>query len=283
MNSEDAKMQEILEGMQSDDNDSEGEKNSNVLVTNTSSLVEIIFLDENKLMVTVDSNSLLRIWNLSSGEAMSSYNVNVDGRVTAAAVDKTFSAIAIGNDKGLVKIFNIHSGGILYTLPVAPSEVTALSFADGISDYWLLGTCWDGKMMMWSAPDQSNDFSINARCKVGHRNDIISLDCNQRYIATGGADGLVTLWNMFSGVPIPSTENVMKSKNVVGVKLLKKSPNILFVLHEAGDVHCIDASNGNFIACFIAMAGINSNWDYDKEEEVMLVVGDEGNAILYEI
>jgi hypothetical protein len=84
--------------------------------------------------------------------------------------------------------------------------------------------------------------------------------------------------------PVPTREGKRPptiTNNVVCVKLVKKHSNILYVCHETGDIHCVDASNGNENKYFAAKAAINSNWDLDNTKERMLVVGDTGKAILF--
>ena len=36
--------------------------------------------------------------------------------------------------------------------------------------------------------------------RIGHRGDINTLDCQSNYIISGGQDGLLGVWNQFSGV-----------------------------------------------------------------------------------
>ena len=55
-------------------------------------------------------------------------------------------------------------------------------------------------MVFWSRPNEQNNFTINAKVRIGHRGDINTLDCQANYIVSGGADGLLGVWNQFSGV-----------------------------------------------------------------------------------
>lgn len=73
-------------------------KNSNVLVTDNSSLVFVSFLESHNFIVTIDSKNLVRLWDLDTGESHSSYNVEITSTVTAANIDKTNGLLAIGND-----------------------------------------------------------------------------------------------------------------------------------------------------------------------------------------
>jgi WD40 repeat protein len=266
-------------------------KNSNVLITDTSSLVYLEFMESHSLIITVDSKNLVRLWDIESGNSHSSYNISIPGQVTAANIDKENGLIAVGNHTGHVKIWNIFSGGLLYDLPEAPCEITELKFVKAITDISLVGTCWDGKVMMWTQPNEERNYQIDGICSIGHRGDIIWIDSDEKYIATGGADGLVSVWSILSGMlihsfPVPVGQGrkpATVSNNVVQVKLVKKQSNLLYVCHETGDIHWVDASNGNENKYFAAKAAVNSNWALDKDKEIMMVVGDTGKAILFKV
>ena len=128
-----------------------------------------------------------------------SYRLPLLSRITAAAVDNTNKFLAVGTNAGESKIVNLQSGGVLYNLPHCNQEVTYLKFSDGMSEYWLFGACWGGKLMMWTQPNEDNNFTISARCRIGHKSDVLNLDCSQNFIVSGGVDGIVSVWNVFSG------------------------------------------------------------------------------------
>ena len=139
-------------------------KVSNVLVTKSSSLVYIAFLEEQKLIITVDSKNLVRLWDIETRESHSSYNVEIEGQITAADIDKSNGYIAVGRDKGCVKICYIFSGGVIYNSksvqsinaknsnphipkfdsPEVFSQIIELKFIKAITDISLVGTCWGG-------------------------------------------------------------------------------------------------------------------------------------------
>lgn len=108
-------------------------KNSNVLIAPLSTLVEIL-LNENdpvNCLITIDSENLLRAWNMQKNQTVFSYSLSkIGGRVTAAAVDRLSKHLAIANNKGDVQVLNLKSGDTLYTLPHSDSEVTSLKFVE---------------------------------------------------------------------------------------------------------------------------------------------------------
>lgn len=172
-----------------------------MLVTSASTLVEIVLNQSNykNFLITIDSENLLRGWDIEKSLTILSYRLPVQNRVTAAAVDDTNKFLAVGTNCGESKVINLLSGGVLYNLAHCNSEVTYLKFFNGQTEFWLFGACWGGKLMMWTKPTIDNNFIVSARCRIGHKQDVLSLDCSPQFVVSGGVDGIVSIWNVFSG------------------------------------------------------------------------------------
>lgn len=54
--------------------------------------------------------------------------------------------------------------------------------------------------MMWTNPSEYNNYNLSAKCKIGHKDDVLAIDSSKNYIASGGVDGLLSIWNSFSGI-----------------------------------------------------------------------------------
>lgn len=54
-------------------------------------------------------------------------------------------------------------------------------------------------MVFWTRPNEYNNFLITAKSRIGHRGDILTFDSSPNLIVTGGIDGLLNVWNVFSG------------------------------------------------------------------------------------
>ena len=74
--------------------------------------------------------------------------------------------------------------------------------------------------MMWTGPNDANNFTVMGRCRIGHRNDILCVDNSHQFIASGGIDGLLSIWNMMTGtlkyaieLPPPSNGGEIKDFN----------------------------------------------------------------------
>lgn len=72
-------------------------------------------------------------------------------------------------------------------------------------------------------------------------------------------------------------------KSVVGLQFHPHFKSHICVLLESGDIHMIDATNGETSHKNLAKAKLNSNWACDPKEMRMLVIGDIGRACLYDI
>ena len=178
-------------------------------------------------------------------------------------------------------------------------------------------------MVFWSQPNEQNNFTINAKVRIGHRGDINTLDCQANYIISGGQDGLLGVWNQFSGVlkyaiklPAPvdgthpraqemmkdATDSAIRDNNsasagknssygaastqirrtIVGLMFHPHWRNVALVLQEGGNIHGVDVSNGAIVNEYLAMVQMNSSWAIDPCSYRMMVVGDQGKAILFD-
>ena len=68
-----------------------------------------------------------------------------------------------------------------------------------VSEFWLIGGCWNGRLMLWTSPNDTNNFTVLGKCRVGHRKDILCIDISSQFIVSGGVDGILAVWNIFSG------------------------------------------------------------------------------------
>jgi len=269
---------------------------------------------EANFIITVDSENLLRGWSIKKEVTNFSYKIPMKKRVTAAAVDSLCQYIAVGNTIGECKVLNFQSGGVLYNLPHSDKEITCLKFLSGMSEFWLVAGCWSGKLVLWTEPNEDNNFQVLAKGRIGHRGDVLALDCSDTYIVSGGVDGLLSVWNQFSGVlkfavrlPDPESEVFFLAradgsevkdveeetrgkrpgnqirKTIVGLMFHPGFAQSVCVLQEGGNVHMVDISNGMVVNEFVAHVKVNSSWACDALNNKVLVVGDLGKAALFDI
>jgi hypothetical protein len=63
-------------------------------------------------------------------------------------MDHKEKQLAIADEEGLITIHNIHSGGVLHSLPRLGSELSRLLFFKDNTNFWLAAVGWDGKMAL---------------------------------------------------------------------------------------------------------------------------------------
>ena len=97
--------------------------------------------------------------------------------MTAAATDMQCKFLAVGSSSGEAKVLNLKSGGVLYDLPKQEKEITCIQFVNDKSEYWIIAGGWGGKIILYTKPTQDNYFRITARTRIGHRGDILIIDC----------------------------------------------------------------------------------------------------------
>lgn len=246
----------------------------NVLISNKSSLVELLVNDctygfQLNYLITVDSENLLRGWSLKDTSTSFSYRIKTEDRVTAAATDRSCKFLAVGSATGEAKCLNLTSGGVLYDLPRQDKEITSILFLQEKSEYWIVAGCWAGKIILYTKPTADNYFRITAKSRIGHRGDILTLDCSKLFFVSGGTDGHLSVWNMFTGImkhaiqlpnPKPLSQGEQQPrrrrtkgasgeandagkqirKTVVGILFHPYFKNVVFVLQEGGDIHGCD-------------------------------------------
>ena len=71
-------------------------------------------------------------------------------------------------------------------------------------------------------------------------------------------------------------------RTIVGLKLHPYFTNLALVLQEGGNIHAVDVSNGMIVNDFLAMVQVNSSWAIDPYNYFVMVVGDQGKAILFD-
>lgn len=231
--------------------------------------------------------------------------------MSAAATDHTGRFLAIGSSFGESKVLNLRSGGVLYDLTKQDKEITVLKFLNEKCEYWIVGGCWTGKLVLWNKPTQQNAFTVHAKVSISSTGDILAVDNSRLFFVSGGTDGRLQVWNLYSGerkqlidLPNPrqttpttsaiakktslTSERIIRAvryvrKTIVGLLFHPVYQNLVFVMQEGGGIHALDAQLGTCYAENIAEVQANSNWALDKENMRLLIVGDLGKAILFNI
>jgi len=123
-----------------------------------------IFVDEemNNVM-TIDSDALVRVWSMNSGECIGSYPINQISsedeqnmissekkKMTSCAVDNELKHIIVAFEGGKVQVNNLHSGALVFNeaenTMVMDSEISELKFFPENSNFWFVSGCWEGRV-----------------------------------------------------------------------------------------------------------------------------------------
>jgi WD40 repeat protein len=137
------------------------EKNDTVLASSNSKLIGIIIHENEGLIFTIDADSMIRVWQLATGEGIRSYYIqyktfdshNKNRKITAVCADPTFRFLAVSFEKGLVQLNNLHTGSILFNEddPMKLGiEVSNMRFFSATNNFWMMTTCWEGQVAFFT-------------------------------------------------------------------------------------------------------------------------------------
>jgi WD40 repeat protein len=187
---------------------------------------------ENKnQMLTIDCDFLMRVWAMTTKKQVTALLLRSgqQKKMTCAAIDSKEKNLAISDEEGMITVHNIHSGGILHTLPKIGTELTKIEFLYGNTNFWLCAVGWDGMMGLVKPPMyQKNTYTVPLVVKrTPHSGDIYALHHIDTLIATGGVDNKICIWNAISGT-VRSILNMPRRDNrpnifVSQVKFIKNS------------------------------------------------------------
>jgi hypothetical protein len=47
-----------------------------------------------------------------------------------------------------------------------------------VGEFWLVAGTWGGKIVLWTEPNEDNNYQINAKSRIGHRGDVLVIDAD---------------------------------------------------------------------------------------------------------
>ena len=174
---------------------------NNVLISKTSSLLIVLFSETSRELVTIDSDNLVRVWKLATGLSNLSYSLDLEKRITTGGLNAGGNRLVVCNEFGKIKVFNTNSGGTLFTLPHTAIELHSIKFMPSPSEFWIMACGAHGKTLFWPNPEglgvTTSSVDICTKCCIGHRKEVLCVSMSSPYLATGGSDGFLTIWNSF--------------------------------------------------------------------------------------
>jgi len=146
----------------------------------------------------------LRLWNLQRGETEATF-VDHTKDVLTCSFSADNRQIASGGRDNKIKIWNT-KGECKFTVEEDEHHdwISALRFSPDTKKPLLASASWDGTVKIW---DPSSMALINTF--VGHQNAVLCLAfaTGSKYLASGGKDGNILLWNL-------ETNSFIKSKSL---------------------------------------------------------------------
>lgn len=148
---------------------------------------------DSRYAISASWDHTLRLWNLQKGETEVTF-VNHDKDVLTCAFSADNRQIASGGRDNSIKIWNT-KGECKFTVEEDKHTdwVSCLRFSPESKKPLLASASWDGTVKIW---DPSSMTLLNTF--VGHTNAVntIAFAAGSKYLASGGKDGNILLWNL---------------------------------------------------------------------------------------
>ncbi|KAL1459539.1 hypothetical protein WDU94_011510 [Cyamophila willieti] len=126
---------------------------------------------------------------------LSDLNSDKHARVSCASYHQTGKVLVVGFSNGSFYLLEMPDVNLIHSLSISESEITAVSF--NVTGDWLALGCSDrGQLLVWEW--QSETYVLKQQ---GHSNAVSSVAYSHdgQFIASGGEDGKVKLWNVHTG------------------------------------------------------------------------------------
>ena len=154
-----------------------------------------------------------------------------------------------------------------------------LFFTNENTNFWIASVGWEGKVAFIKTPlFTKNNYSIPLILKTSvHVGDLYAIDYCDNYVATGGVDNKVCIWNSLTGnlrTKMDLPNNNRPNTFVCSLIFVKtKQITLLFVLQNSGDLHLVNPINET--STFnILKVHFNSMMDFTKDSLTLLTVGE---------
>ena len=101
----------------------------------------------------------------------------------------------------MISVHNIYSAGTLYTMSQLNTELSSIYFFKENTNFWMAAIGWGGKVIFVKTPIyQKASYSVPMLVKESaHSGDLFAIDHLDNFLATGGLDNNIVLWNFQTG------------------------------------------------------------------------------------
>lgn len=180
----------------STDEDLEWGKARRVYKSHSHFVQDMCLSQDSRYCLTASWDKTLRLWDLESGKSTVTF-VDHEKDVLSCSFSADNRQIASGGMDKTIKIWNT-VGQCKYTVQddAHTDWVSCVRFSPETKNPVLATASWDGTIKVWDSNTMSLKNTFN-----GHTNAVLSLDFASRsnYLASGGKDGNIMLWNVNEG------------------------------------------------------------------------------------
>jgi len=157
---------------------------------------DIDLSQDSKFCLSSSWDATIRLWNLKTCETRKTL-VGHEKDVLTVAFSPDNRQIASGSIDKTVKIWNIH-GVCKFTVDQHPHQdwVSCVRYFHDIKNPIVVSASWDKTIKVWDNSSMSLMHTF-----IGHKAQINTLDLapNTMFVASGGRDGKVNIWNLVEG------------------------------------------------------------------------------------
>lgn len=178
------------------DEDQEWGKARRIYNSHSHIVQDLSLSQDSRYCLSASWDKTLRLWDLESGKSTVTF-VDHEKDVLSCSFSADNRQIASGSMDKSIKIWNT-VGQCKYTVQEDAHNdwVSNVRFSPDTKNPVLATSSWDGTIKIWDSNTMTLKNTFN-----GHTNAVLSLDFAQRshYLASGGKDGNIMLWNVQEG------------------------------------------------------------------------------------
>lgn len=166
------------------------------LTGHTKTISDIVITPDGRRVVSAGWDKTLRIWELSSGQCVSSIEGHTE-QITVVAITPDGKYIISGGWDKSLKIFDLSTEECLGTLEGHEGVVTAVELIQfNSSNQLMVSGSNQGGIRLWDLAEQKCLSTLN-----GHSKDVTKIIHipNSRHLITSSKDGTIKFWDFHSG------------------------------------------------------------------------------------